>query len=52
MIDNNCIREIARDCLIEDLSKVVNKETVDVIMEAVDHPETLHKLTSWEDLGI
>ena len=30
----------------------VNNETVSVIMEAIDHPETLHKLTSWEELGI
>ena len=51
MIDDY-IREIARDCLIEDLSKVLNDETVDVIMEAVDYPETLHKLNSWEELGI
>lgn len=51
MIDD-CIKEIARDCLVEDLSKTLDKETVDVIMEAVDHPETLHRLTSWEELGI
>ena len=46
------IEEIERDIFMEDISLEVNKETVDVIMEAVDHPETLHKLTSWEELGI
>ena len=46
------VEELARDCFVEDLSKQFNKETVDVIMEAVEHPETLHKLTSWEELGI
>lgn len=49
---NNFINELERDFLIEDLSKSVNKETVNIIMEAVDHPETLYKLNSWEELGI
>lgn len=46
------IEEIERDIFVEDLSARYNKETVDIIMEAVEHPETLHKLTSWEDLGL
>jgi hypothetical protein len=51
MIDKY-VEEIARDCFLEDLSKTVNEETANVIIEAVDHPETLYKLNSWEELGI
>jgi hypothetical protein len=51
MIDKY-IEEIERDIFLEDLSHECDKETVAVIMEAFDHPETLHKLTSWEELGI
>ena len=46
------VEELARDCFVEDLSHEVNNETVEIVMEAIDHPETLHKLTSWEELGI
>jgi hypothetical protein len=52
MFSEKLIEEIERECLIEDLSHEVNEETVSIIMEAVDHPETLHKLTSWEELGL
>lgn len=47
-----CIEEIEKDCFLEDLSNRYNKETVDAVMEAIEHPETLHKLTSWKDLGL
>ena len=49
---DNFVEEIARDCFLEDLKNAYNEETVNVIMEAAEHPETLHKLTSWEELGI
>ena len=49
---NKFVEELARDCFVEDLNREVNAETVDIIMEAIDHPETLHKLTSWEELEI
>ena len=52
MFSEKLIEEIERDCLIEAIGLEVNEETVSVIMEAVDHPETLHKLTSWEELGL
>lgn len=46
------IEEIERDCFVEDLSAQFNQETVDIIMEALEQPESLHKLNSWEDLGL
>lgn len=49
---NSYVEELARDCFLEDLHKAVNDETVETIMEAFDHPEILHKLNSWEELGI
>jgi hypothetical protein len=53
MVDKNkFVEEIERDCFVEDLSNQFNQETVEVIMEALEHPDTLHKLTSWEELGL
>lgn len=52
MSKNKFIEEIERDCFVEDLDGKFNKETVDTIVEAVEHPETLHKLTSWKDLDL
>jgi len=46
------VEEITRDCFLEDINRRYNKETVDTIIEAVEHPDTLHKLTSWEELGL
>ena len=49
---DNFIEEIERDCFLEDINNKFNKETVEAIIEAVEHPETLHKLSSWEELGL
>ena len=46
------IEEIERDCFLEDLSNRYNEETANVIIEGLEHPETLNKLSSWEELGL
>lgn len=46
------VEELEKDCFLEDINNRYNKDTVDAILEAVEHPETLHKLNSWEELGL
>lgn len=49
---NMFVEELERDCFLEDLNNRYSKETVDIIIEALEKPETLHKLTSWEELDL
>jgi hypothetical protein len=44
--------ELERVTYLESLTKEYNEETVKAIEEAIEHPETLHKLKSWEELGL
>lgn len=42
----------AKERFIDELRSIYNEETVNTIVEAVEHPETLHKLQSWDELGL
>ena len=51
-MDKNINEELKKVCFLEELNSTYNKETVKAIVEAVEHPEKLKKLNTWEDLGI
>ena len=49
---DNINEELKKVCFLEELHSTYNEETVTAIVEAVEHPEKLNKLKSWEDLGL
>lgn len=44
--------ELEKVSYLEALSSEYNEDTVKAIEEAIEHPETLHVLKSWEELGL
>ena len=49
---NNQREKRREERFLKKLRTIYNEETVQVIQEAVEHPETLHELKSWEDLDL
>lgn len=49
---NSVYENLERQSLIEDLQSRFNSDTVSAIMEAIEDPASLHRLNSWEELGL
>ena len=49
---NSVYENLERESLIEDLQRRFNSETISAIMEAIEDPASLHRLSSWKELGL